>query len=1080
MTPDSLLGPLNDLPPRAVTAHLRELAHTLPEDARVSLTAELLGGSHRARELGVQFALLAGDTAAILGALRQGSPLIRESAASALARVPMPAPADFRAAYAGASTRERRRLVRGAVTHGRGDIVAVLLPVARELGHVDDAARLVRAAHYRDLAAHAADLLPAIDDARFLAVRAPELLLAEARALITDPVSARDYAQRRAVALAALVRAHPALAGEVLALVAVTPLDGWYSEAHAALWNALLIAHPDAVAAYRRAGAVPVLSRAAARALVARGGDAVVALLGDPRPGVIDVLLRAGDPAPLRRLLARVAGARQSTPLRDRLLAEDVRIAEAEAEIARFGDAAPVTLTARLGWPRARATLLPVARGRDVAARAEAAAAAIASTAFDPSGAQLADALDELPGLRTEADPVRFGVLTALAQVPAPAVAKLPVARLEALRADVLGARDVPGPTLRALLDVVLRLVRTDRRDWALETLAATDTCGWLVNTAGLTGPDAAEVADALLRGGSLAPHLIVAEFGLTPAIDAHIGAVLTAESAGEDDDELAAIWLRPAATRLHRARTLLADPSALHVPRVDALVRGPLADLLDPTLFGTEIEGRFAPYPTRWLPHITRVQTWTDAQRQSAAATLAGLLAEDSDDEDALAALAAIPEYRHRPLAALLGDPAQPDERVIAAGAAPTPVLAAALRTDAAATAGSAAIRRAARTRAEDVPLLVDALVAGPAAASAAATPVAPNLPAPKLTAAKALLRVAEHAPRALIPALRAQILAAVGDHADVHLAAVRIAFAHPAEVSALADLDADALLVRDPDATRVLLALRPGSLDPQTRVRIAGLLGGLLAAENTEVAQIAARVAVRWLGAYPEVAEALWTQVATPGRDEPDSEAWTALLTSAGVEALPGAVRALIEAGAPGHDRLREFETNAVFGAAPELSDAAVDAVLAAADLLAEAGFRAGAMAVLLRLGGAVSVDPARLSVAVRGALGERASVAASVLTPRLSEYPGPDAAAAARLSTLAQALQRTGTAESILALEIARLIRVSDPLGQTARALFDAGLASANAEVAEYALRFDVTHPGTFGWFAYAPLAGTLYQP
>lgn len=1055
MTPDSLLGPLNDPSPRVVSDHLRELACTLPEDARASVTAVLLDGSHRARELGVRLALLAGDTAAILGALRQGSPLLRESAASALALVPLPAAADLREAYATASTRSRRRLVRGAVTHRRGDIVAVLLPVARELGHVDDAARLLRAAHYRDLAAHAADLLPTVEDARFLAVRVPELLLAEARALLTDPVSAVSYWERRGAAIAELVRAHPHLSGAVLDLI---------GDAEAAApWNALLIAEPGAVAAYRAAAHAPEPSRAAARVLVERGGDDVVALLGDARPDIAAALLRAGDPVRLRPLVARAGLAQQSTPLRDRLLPEEVRVAAVEAAIAATAEAAPPELIARLGWPRAGARLLPLARGRDATVRAEAAAAVIASVGPDP--ARLAEALAELPRLRTEVDPVRIAVLAALAELPARTVATLSEERLDELRADALGALDVSDQTVRALLALAQRLVRTDRRAWAIATLEQTDPRGWLTNTAALTGPDAAAVADALLRGGALAPHLIAAEFGLTPAIEAHIGAALTSGPAGEDDDDLAELWLRPKATRSERIRILLADPSALLLERVDVRVRGSLADLLDPALLGTELEGRFSPYPQRWLPRITLVQTWTEPTRQRAAEVLAALLEEDPDDRLALAALAAIPEYRHRPLAALLGDPAAPDERAIAAGAAPTAVLATALRTDAAATAGSAAIRRAARTRTADVPALVDDLLVGPV---------------PKLVAAKALLRAAEHAPRAAVPALRERILAAVGHHPDVSLTAVRIALEHPAEVVANDALGVAERVATDSDATRVLGTLRPQRLDPNTRDYVTGLLVTALASRDAEVARSAVLAAVPWLGTSAAIAQALWAQIADPEREDPGEDAWNGLLVSGTVTVLPGVIRTLIAAGEPGRARLCDLETVRGFGTVATLSPEELDAVFDAMDQLAEAGYRAGAVAVLLRVGGRHDLDPTRLITAVRGALGERISVAATVLLARHDEYPGPTAEVADRLLRLARGLEHTGTADAILALEIARLLRISDPESADVAELLHAGLASDDAEVVEHARRYEGFRFSTFGWWAAAPLAGVVYRP
>lgn len=1040
MTPDSLLGPLNDLPPRAVTAHLRELARTLPEDARVSLTAELLGGSHRARELGVQFALIAGDTAAILGALRQGSPLIRESAASALGRVPMPAPEQLIEAYAGASARERQRLVRGIVAHRRGDLATVLLPESLALGYDADAARLLRAAGYRDLAAHAADLLPAIDDARFLAVRVPELLLAEARTVLPGHTAADGYWLRRGDALAELVRSHPVLAAEVLALVVAHPPEHGWRHDHAALWNALLIAVPDALAAYAAQSVVPELSRTAVRAVLERGGADVVALLSGDRAGRA---FRTGDPARLRALLATVPARPGAAPewARERVLPEAVRITEAEAAIAAHVGPVPPHVTARLGWPRARTVLLELARGRDLQVRATAAPAAIASTVFDASGEELADALAELPRVRTEAETVRVAVIGALADLPAGRVATLPLKTLTDLREDALAARDHSEYTARALIRLAVHLVRSDRRDWALETLATVDPGGYLGPVDALTGTDAAAAADALLSGGFVPAIRIVGEFGMTPAIEAHAGAALIDEHSAEDADDLAEIWLARAATRGERVQGLIADPSALQLDAVDRLVRGARSELLDPSLLGTDLDGRFVWAPERWMPRITQVRSWSEDQRRAAAERLGAVLAEDPTDERALEALAAIPEYRHRPLAAIAEIDEASAERVMAVGATPNPVLSAALRTDAAATAGFAVIRRAARTRAGDVAALIDAMLTGPA---------------PRLTGAKALLRAAEYATRAEVPGLRARILDAVGGHPDVALAGLRIALARPAE----AIEQAWALMPADPDAAALLRGVVPARLDAATTQDYAGLIADLIAGDEPLVAARAVTASVAWIAAHPAIRAQLWARVVDPAQPELPDAVWARLLVCADGADVTDAVRTLIAAGASAYSRLLGIGENRVW----ESARIAEGTALLVAEMLAGAGFYAAATTLLLRRGGAVDIDIAVLSVAVRHALGERVSVAASVLSTRLEEYPRPEAATRTRLVRLAHTLERTGTAESILALEIARLVRVADPRSPEAEALFSAGLDSANAEVREWAIRFGDQLRGT----------------
>ncbi|MFD9127320.1 hypothetical protein [Kitasatospora sp. NPDC059571] len=885
---------LAGLDPLSFPERGRQVARTARDLAARGRLPQLLAELEEAGPFGRRLAALAAsagrDTGHLAARLTDPDPTVRGYAMRAARTQPLPDEA-VEAAFADASGAQRRELAR-VIRYGRRQQLAERLVERLRTERGDaEAARLLSACSPEFVArmlpelAHAAPLAA-------LAGRFPDAVLDHLEQTLTDHPETLRLGRWPALfdALGAAARSRPE---RVLALLERFGPDLPLRTGHLAPLaaadpgrTARLLADPrrgpaGPYAAPPSAGVLRRLVRADPASLAALGRHWVAA------PRCFAALLRAVPPGRRDAFLDRVyAGAQlraADAALLLPLFPHARRHAEARRRVALLrtegrGWAEISALLAHLPAAEARPDLLAALGRPDADDRAAAWRALFANAAGSADPAAVQDALDLLPRLRNEQDPVRCAALTALAEVPARLLTPAAVPVLDAAVLDAVRARDCSYQTRSALQRLVCEVLRehaaggvTALVEWALRSIR---------EVVGHTGSVGLGRLDHRLRRGqehavfaTLRPWLETlgdtADHWLLFALARGLGRrarhlpglqelLLQALQFGSDGDfaTAAELWLDDPRTRGERVAVILElEQSAAVLAPVLAVLADRRTDLLDPLLAPTPPYGRFLRHPHRAeLPPTRSAPRWLPRQ-QEAAARLAAAAAADPTQPlyrraAAVQAAALIPEFGLAVVRAHLDSP----EIVLAEAA-----LAALARTDRPADALPELLARAGGDRAR-VAMYAAARAARFTAPSVLAERLGPLLArveGSKVTSRKEVVRLAaEHLPPAVAAELLVTAYRAPGQHRDVQAAVVALAAALPA-TEALWELLAEAAEQGPPAIRRAVLRAAPQLVPEARRARYARLVGTVAASTDPEVAGPALAALPSWCQWAPETAE-------------------------------------------------------------------------------------------------------------------------------------------------------------------------------------------------------------------------------
>ncbi|MCX4985109.1 hypothetical protein [Streptomyces sp. NBC_00572] len=719
-TADQLLAALEPLPHAARLRFTAVTAHRLAAGGglRPLLTA-LAAGSPYERRLAALAALTGGEPDHLVARLGDPDPVVRRYALRGARRLSVP-DAAVEAAYDDAPAVVRADLAR-LLRDGRRPGLAerLVLRVRGEYGD-RDAARLLPGCSTE----FTARLLPELAGAlafegwSTLAVRHPAAVLDHAeRELGGIPQRLRDLWWRRHAA--GIAAALPAAPGRVLDLLERYGPDNLPGPLHDRLGDLVAVdaervvrwfAAPDRTAA--RWERTP--GRAVMRQLVAADPpslptlgarwfhrEAFGVLLRSMPPGrrarFVDAVVAAGDPRGNVRAHAGVIAPLPPSERHARARAAiDAVRAEPHAGWDLWG------LLALLPAAEARPELLAGLGTDDADERGTIWYQLIANAGHSRDPGQIAEVLALASGrLTNERDPVREEALSAVADLPAPAlVAALAIrasaggragsASLERLCLDGLRARDCSHATRDTIRTLAVTLLSSATDERAADGAATTDVPADAVGATALrtavhlvealtahTGAVRLGGLGTLLRGGGAGAVLGAIGPWLDRAAASGDVAPLLAlvRSAGRRAyripdlqkrleqalsdcpdgvfGEVAVAWLADPASRGDRVAQLLArEPSAAFVPQVLAVLAAERTDLLDRALLGTPLPGgRFpaagAPRP---LPPFRYADRWLPRQQEAAVRLAATVIADPGRGLDERAALlravAPVPEH--------------------------------------------------------------------------------------------------------------------------------------------------------------------------------------------------------------------------------------------------------------------------------------------------------------------------------------------------------------------------------------------------------------------------------------------------
>lgn len=1040
MNASALLNEVADLSPAARRSRLAEVARAADGDLD-ALCRDLEAHSTAGAETAIALARAAGLTEALRRGLDHADGRVRALAASAL-----PAAADLPAsvllaAYRGASTRERRALLRGILRERRGHAADVLIPEALTAGRTREAVTLLPLSGEET---YLFELLP-LAAAPVRAVRGREDL-ARPRLLEllreATPLGRERAWARYAPALTARL-GDPEAATQILdTFAAVPPLTGW-GGAQGGLWDSLLGLLPEETSALltRLPAATSRPYRPSSR--IARGlaqnpGDALLGLLLMPAPAggpsaLLTRIVLSAEPPRATALLATLLDRGLPVPAPgwpgEHRLPAAARIRAARERVRARPETVGPEL-ARLAFPEALAALTPLRESPEAELRGTGYALSITAAGFG-TAADLNGLLTGLTRLARERDPVREHALSTLAGLPLRALGGLETGVMATLARDALAAADRSAATLAALRNLAARLlapgsgIRAELRAEAVSVLIATVPAGgYWPDLAHIAPSEAETLCTRALGGGPLAnPVPLLRALGPRARGNAAgEAALLAALPEPEHSRAVVSLLLADPATRVNRTRTLLAaDPGLITHPGIADVVSGAASDLITPAL----LHG-----PAGFRPDTARSAGWDGGRRALVAHTLI------ADDRALRAASAGHPEEwaTLRRLSALAGipgeglgylrerageaDPADPSaervrERVLLLLGARTEdhagddLLLDGLGSASASAAGAALIRRAGILRPSSALGLIHT------AASAAIGVVA----------RKALLEAVDR----VDPAERGAELAAVAGpdpHPDVAFAAASVAARRPASAEGLT-----ALRTAVPGEVRgitLLSRIDPDTLPPAYRSEYAALLISLCGSPESASITSALTLIPRWVGTDPALDSAFWATLPLLPAGATPARAAAQMLSLGAVTGFPEAIADLLARDVPARGRLRALLFPPTLAAAGPLPDAAARALLAAGEALTAAGLHARtatALGVHVLIFSALPVP--EVAAALSGFLGERGSVAAEAAAGDLPL--GAPAAAAGRLGEAADVLLGppgpVSPARAILAVEFAR---------------------------------------------------------
>ncbi|RLP75292.1 hypothetical protein D9V32_10405 [Mycetocola tolaasinivorans] len=1086
MTARALLDRIETLSPadrrREIALRARQAAPAEIE----ALTAELVADSLWGAEIAAALAREARAVTPLLALLGYPHARVRELAIAALPRCTEATPETVLAAYAGASARERARLIRSVRATRRSELADALLGAALHACRISEA-RLVLPAVSPDLAAeHLGTLIPGAEHPEHI-VRAhpgPSIPVLLASVRVSAPAERAAVWTRIQPALGLAIAATGEDEAVRISARECPPAEGWEYD-HGPLWDALVRANPEAATRELISTRLNLrqdlfLSRGTARFLAAQAPAALLDLLSahlqDDYPSLLATrILTSAAPADARLLLATLIdrGVRVHTGRWD---GDDLL-----PEIARNTAALLSPGEESAGWlplSEAEPFLAPLLTDADPLRRARGYQTLITAAGLD-SQAGLPALLTRHTALLGERGSVRGAALTTLADLPSRALSTLTADAFLPLLRAALSAPDRDLGTLYALSRIALRLLTASRGDdplgWRiLDAVAPITTIVWNLRVI----PDElrALVIDRLLPHAHTTEALAQLSWmdpkhpGVTNELERRIAQL------GPDDDAAAeallTAWLRDRDTRTARVRALLSAasplPAALASPAVRATLAHAASDLIAQALATAGLSD------AGLLPETARSASWGAGTRALVAAAYGELLRASTDDEyaarEALGALARIPGYGLDVLRdlALAPDEAAADSPDADPSAARLRARATALLgarpEDAAAdtdlctiltsaadpaigplrrVAGAALVRRAGTLAAADSAALLDRIAA------------ATNTVSARRLALAAVDRAApiDHAARRLL------ILGA-DPHPDVVWTAIGLALGRAEAATERAFIRAEfAAGLTEEDALRagsLLARIHPGSLSPAARSDATRAITAVVSAAGA-LSDAAVPLVHGWVSGAPELAAEVWHALAAaPEHCSPGTGRLVAAILAEGhVLGAREAIHALSLAPLARHTLGTILDAEHLL-AGRRLPPESAEALRFVAEDLATTGEHARISARLAYSLFSVSdVPPAQLVPVLRAALAGRGSVAAETTTgftaQHLAETPS-------RVWELVDALVTASAdaAELIVAVDtLGRLSTASAPAADAAQEKLRALLPQLPPEPRERAL-------------------------
>ncbi|RLP84150.1 hypothetical protein D9V34_05000 [Mycetocola lacteus] len=669
MIADELLDLIDRLAPADARREIARLARELDAEALGTLCAKLFERELWGGEVAVDLAREARLIPALATALTHPDARVRIRAITALPRCADATAETVLDAYARASARERRALLRAVRALHRTDLADALLQAALDSERIEDARTVLPAASPTRAEQHLGTLLPGSARPERIARAHPkasvQILL---ESLDWTPHEARDATWDRltpalVAALAEIARrvdaraTTPGLLPAILAAVSShAPREGW-TDTHAPLWNALLRADPDQT--------LPLLARARlhpyrpalpardiARELIARASDPLhdllAAQLGEPRPTALATrLLTSAAPEDARAILRTLIERGVALPARG-WTGEHLLPAAARMSAAQAGN--PESDIAWLPLAAAEERLDARLRSSIAEVRAQAYRELLGAAVLDP-GADLSALLHRLDRLGSERGTVRLAALDALCSAPASRLARVTEESLYPLVHAALIAPDRDPGTLSVLARLSIRILtgtdNTSSLGWRMvDAIAKVNPLAFPLDR--IANPLRDLLVDRILPRVSSTETLVQLAWE-TPAHPGLDTALLAAIRATDPDDifefsPLIGAWLRDRRTRVVRVRALLDDPrldrdSLLGQAGVQAVLTHAGSDLL------AQVAGAAASEPD-----TGRSGRWGSSARTLVASAYDATLREAADNEfvrlAALGSLSRIPGH--------------------------------------------------------------------------------------------------------------------------------------------------------------------------------------------------------------------------------------------------------------------------------------------------------------------------------------------------------------------------------------------------------------------------------------------------
>ncbi|GAB7188551.1 hypothetical protein ATKI12_8382 [Kitasatospora sp. Ki12] len=892
-TADRLLADVESLPHALRLREVARTAHRLAEKGRLSpLIDDLAAGGPYEQRIAALAALTGKQLPYLSHRLTDPDPVVRRYAHRAVRELPVPDEVVERAVRT-APTAVRDELIRAVLKAGRTAVAERLVPVARQRWGCAEAGRLLPVCSPAFVARELPGLAHAVTFTRSLGERHPAAVLDEAERRLGElpRVERAGFWRRNAVGLGAAAGRLP---GRALDLLERHPATQYRPTFPAPLRDRLaaLAAHdPERTARLLVAAGRDRHDPAPRPALARRLAAAPLLLLTElaHRSPADHAALSRGLPPATRVALHDAVVAVSKTYPRGysgevlATLPAPERIARARARLAEDPEA--LNLLVQLPAAEALPRLLAETRTAESWDRGYAWGQVVERAGLSGAPSAVTEALVLLQGLRNEQDMVRAEALAAVAAVPPKLFEADAAGPLARLTEDALTARDC-SPYTRTQLALLACSVLAEHAggtardlvDWAVRTIEKLARAAPTALTAQTAPPApvfprerqaavAAELRPALERSAAL---LLAFVDGLHPAarrLPLITRLLERVPADGQEYGRAVTHLLADPATRGQRvARLIEAEPAAVPLPAVRAVLTRDRTDLLTPLLTAL-LTPLLAPGNSAPLD-LTAADRWTDRQVRAAAAALArtadDTTATPAQRTTALRAAAHLPGHGRELLLRYAGHTDTVlSEAALAAlpwtarPAEALPVLLGHAADERARVAVYAAARAARFTPADEL---------GPALARIVTDPTT------KVTSRKQAVRIAAaHLPLPEATALLETAYRAPEQHQDVRRVVVEQASARPADLP-LWDVLTE--VAEGTSELRTVLAgeLRPDGLPVDDRRRYAELVGRLALAEDTLVAALGAGKLAVW-GRYAPQAVAALVPVVT---DLAERERW------------------------------------------------------------------------------------------------------------------------------------------------------------------------------------------------------------